>query len=314
MGDKLAMKDTFRFDEPGTIAKPGPIGRIVRLSLGALCLWLVWQLAIRSETQDLFNPSFWVFAVFGLVLAPYVVNIGLGVNWGAWPRFASIVAILAAAGFGYATSDSALSTPLWATAAIWMGYIYGHLGVSFVLSAILATPGCEMRAVPHLLGIVFRNKAREHYCPGFIENVDQWEQSRKDPPIEGDGDAQSTHAVVANDLVGNAGRQLLVYGIPFVAIQLAGNLAGFAVATTVPALAFLVVGVLCSINALRARRVHCYFMGPLCLIVGTLMALYSQRIIDFGPSSWSLIVNSGLAAAFVIYMTTERIWGKYFGR
>jgi len=40
------------------------------------------------------------------------------------------------------------------------------------------------------------------------------------------------------------------------------SLGGFTVATAVPAFAYLVVGVLCSINALRARRVHCYFMGP----------------------------------------------------
>jgi hypothetical protein len=115
-------------------------------------------------------------------------------------------------------------------------------------------------------------------------------------------------------MVGNAGGQLLVYGVPFVALQLAGNLGGFSVATAVPALAFLFVGVLCSINAWRARRVHCYIMGPWCLIAGTMTALYSLRIIDFGPGSWSLIVNTGLAGAFIIYMTTERIWGKYFGQ
>lgn len=314
MGDKLAMKDTFRFDEPGTIARPGPIGRMVRLTLGALCLWLVWQLAMRSGSQDLFNPSFWVLAAFGQMLAPYVVNIGFGVKWGAWPRIASIVLILAAAGLGFAGSDSVLSAPLWATLAIWMGYIYGHLGLSFVLSAILATPGCEMRAIPQLLGMLLREETREHYCPGFIQNVDQWELSRKDAAHDAGGDAQTEHDLASRDIVGNAGRQLLVYGIPFVAIQLAGNLGGFAVATMVPALAFLVVGVLCSINALRVRRVHCYFMGPLCVVVGTMMALYSQRVIDLGPGSWSLIVNTGLAGAFVIYMTTERIWGKYFGQ
>jgi hypothetical protein len=314
MGDKLAMKDTFRFDEPGTIAEPGPIGRIVRLILGALCLWLVWQLVTRSDTQDLFNPSFWVMAALGLMLAPYVVNIGFGVKWGAWPRVASVVAILAAAAFGFAMSDSVSSTPLWATVAIWMVYIYGHLGISFVLSAILATPGCEMRAIPHLFGIVLRSGAREHYCPGFIENIDQWERTRKDRPQEAESDSPSAHALAAKDMVGNAGGQLLVYGVPFVALQLAGNLGGFSVATAVPALAFLFVGVLCSINAWRARRVHCYIMGPWCLIAGTMTALYSLRIIDFGPGSWSLIVNTGLAGAFIIYMTTERIWGKYFGQ
>ncbi len=313
MGDKLAMKDTFRFDEPGTIAKPGPIGRLVRLGLGTLCLWLVWSLVTRSDTPDLYNPSFWVMAAFGFMLAPYVVNIGFGVKWGAWPRLISALIVVAAAGVSLSMSGNVLGTPLWATVAIWMIYIYGHLGISFALSAILATPGCEMRAIPHLLGIVLRSEAREHYCPGFIENIDKWELTRNNPPHESDGDHQSVNALASKDMVCNAGWQLLVYGVPFVALQLAGNLGGFTVATAVPALAFLVVGVLCSINASRARRVHCYFMGPWCLIAGTMTALYSLRIIDFGPSSWSLIVNTGLAGAFVIYMTTERIWGRYFG-
>lgn len=314
MSGKLAMKDTFRFDEPGTIRKPGPIGRVVRLILGALCLWLVWQLATQSDTADLYNPSFWVFAAFGLVLAPYVVNIGFGVKWGAWPRVVTVVVVLAAAAFGVASTRSILSTPVWVTITVWMAYIYGHLGVSFVLSAILATPGCEMRAIPHLLGIVLRNEAREHYCPGFIEHIDEWERYRRIPREVSDRNEPSTSDPASKDLLRNTGRQLLVYGVPFVALQLAGNLAGFAIATAVPAIAFLVVGTICSINAWRSHRVHCYFMGPWCLIAGTMTALYSLRIIDLGPGSWSLIVNTGLAGAALIYVTTERIWGNYFGK
>lgn len=314
MNNKLALKDTFRFDEPGTLMRPGPIGRIVRLSLGALCLWLVWQLVTRSGIPDLYNPSFWVMAAFGLVLAPYVVNIGFGVTWGAWPRMISGIIILVVAAFSFAEGGSVLGAPLWATVAIWMIYIYGHLGISFLLSAILATPGCEMRALPHLLGMVFRNDTREHYCPGFIENVDQWEQSRGTSAGESDDDESLPVDVSKSDLLGNAGRQLLVYGVPFLALQLAGNLGGFTIATAVPALAFLIVGVVCSINAWRSRRVHCYFMGPWCLAAAAMTALYSLRIIDFGPGTWSMIVNTGLAGAVIIHVTTERIWGKYFGQ
>ncbi|MFQ5609661.1 MAG: hypothetical protein ACE5F8_05260, partial [Woeseiaceae bacterium] len=215
---------------------------------------------------------------------------------------------------GYVLSATILSTPLWATIAIWMIYIYGHLGVSFVLSAVLATPGCEMRAIPHLLGIVFRNETREHYCPGFLGNIDEWERNRRNPTDAAGTDTRSASDCSARDLLCNAGRQLLVYGVPFAALQLAGNLAGFTIATVVPAVAFLVVGVICLINAWRSRRVHCYFMGPWCLIAGTMTALYSLRVIDFGPSSWSLIVNTGLAGAFAIYMISERLWGKYFGQ
>ena len=311
MASKLAMKDTFRFDQPGTIKKPGPIGRIVRLALGALCLLMVWKLAIYSDTSDLRNPSFWVLAALGLMLAPYVINIGLGVNWGTWPRITSIVLILGAALVSYFSAGSVLAYPLWATTTVWMIYIYGHLGVSFLISAIIATPGCEMRAIPHLIGMARNQDAREHYCPGFIENIDEWEHGRAANTDEARTGASPE---TDKDILNNAGGQLLVYGVPFVALQLAGNLAGFTIATAVPAIAFLLVGVACSYNAIRSRRVHCYFLGPWCLIAGTMTALYSLRIIDFGPGSWSLIVNSGLVGAAVLYVVSEKIWGKYFGR
>jgi len=179
MADRLAMKDTFRFDEPGTLQRPGPIGRLVRLILGLLCLWLVWQLAFRSGTPDLTNPSFWIFVAFGMLLVPYVINIGFGVTWGAWPRIVSTILLVGAAAIGYLTTNGQIAFSLWATAAIWMAYVYGHLGISFVMSSLLATPGCEMRAIPHLLGKVLKRDTREHYCPGFIDNVDEWELNRR---------------------------------------------------------------------------------------------------------------------------------------
>lgn len=113
--------------------------------------------------------------------------------------------------------------------------------------------------------------------------------------------------------LGNAGGQLLVYGLPFVLLHVAGNLGGFAVATGGAAFAFLFVGAACSVNALRSGRVHCYFVGPWCLLAGTLMALYGIRQIDFGDDTWALIANSGIAGAVVLYVASEKIWGRFFG-
>ncbi len=188
-----------------------------------------------------------------------------------------------------------------------MTYVYGHLGISFILAAFLATPGCEMRALPHLLGMIAGGEAREHCCPGFIEHIDRWERQRTSSE-----DCSGNTDPVSRDWLGDAGRQLAVYGIPFVALQLAGNLAGFTIATAVPALAFLFVGAVCLINAWRVCRVHCFLMGPWCLLAGMMTALYSLRVIDFGPDSWSLIVNTGLAGAAIIYVAAERLWGSYF--
>ena len=64
---------------------------------------------------------------------------------------------------------------LWA----WLVYFFAHLGVSFILSAIIATPGCEMRAIPHLFGKISGRAVAEHHCPAsFITGIDAWESKR----------------------------------------------------------------------------------------------------------------------------------------
>ena len=68
--------------------------------------------------------------------------------------------------------------PLGALAYAMTVYTFGHLGVSFVLAAFLATPGCEMRAMPDLLGRLTGRMAQEHHCPAFIQPLDNWETRR----------------------------------------------------------------------------------------------------------------------------------------
>ena len=77
--------------------------------------------------------------------------------------------------------------PLWGVVTTWMIVIYGHLGISFVLATLLATPGCEMRAIPQLLGMASGKQAAEHYCPAFIDKIDHWEHQRNNGEIVGRG-------------------------------------------------------------------------------------------------------------------------------
>ena len=37
------MSTELRLDEPGTLVRPGPVGRFVRLGFGALCLGFLWK-------------------------------------------------------------------------------------------------------------------------------------------------------------------------------------------------------------------------------------------------------------------------------
>ena len=78
-----------------------------------------------------------VFAA--IIIINYVVNIGFGKSWGRWPSYFSIgaallLAVMAWLAFG--TPDHPLfGAALWA----WLVYFYAHLGVSFILSAIIVS-------------------------------------------------------------------------------------------------------------------------------------------------------------------------------
>ena len=58
---------------------------------------------------------------------------------------------------------------------VWLSYVYGHLGLSLLIASVIGTPGCEMRAIPHLSTIVTGRETAEHYCPGFFNGLDKWE-------------------------------------------------------------------------------------------------------------------------------------------
>lgn len=176
--DRKSLQDVFRFDKEGTLPPPGPIGRWVRLALGLLIGKFIYDWFTYIDISDIDNPFILIWIVVSIALVPYVVNIGWGVNFGAKPRYVLLGIWAIGAVAGYLVEGSARSQLLWTVVEITQIYIYGHLGISFFLSAIIATPGCEMRAIPHFLGKMSGGGSREHYCPGFIDNVDRWELNR----------------------------------------------------------------------------------------------------------------------------------------
>jgi hypothetical protein len=255
----------------------------------------------------LHSTAFWFWFLFGLVLAPYVVNIGLGVKWGAWPRIAAIILVAGAGLLGYAQTGTFLNRPLWVGMDVFMIYIYIHLGLSFLLSALLATPGCEMRAIPHLVGIVRGKSTQEHYCPGMIDGLDRWERERGKSLEERTAPEGPT-----GDLTRSRGRLFLVYGVPWIAMQLVGNLSNseLAVASTWAA-GFAVMGTACVVNALRCGRVHCWFVGPWFLLAAAVTVLRYAGVVGI---SWPTIINAGPLGALLLFFVSENIWGKYFGK
>ena len=170
--------------EEGSLTRPGPIGRLVRLVLGTLCLYGLWQLLevspsfIERPVELLPNLSLMILVV--LCVFNYVVNIGFGKDWNNNPLIFALSLLLIVATVSFLLTGNPGSTFLGVLIVLWMGYCYAHLGVSFILAAILATPGCEMRAIPELLGRLAKSEIKEHHCPSsIISGIDRWESGRK---------------------------------------------------------------------------------------------------------------------------------------
>ncbi len=178
MTERKSLEEVFHFDQQGTLPPPGPLGRLLRLVLGVLILKFIVDWLTIIDSSDFNQPFILFWIAISVSLVPYVVNIGFGIKSGAKPRFILLGIWALAAVAGFVIESVFRSEILWSVIEVTQIYIYGHLGVSFLLAAILSTPGCEMRAIPHLLGKVSGKGSQEHYCPGFIDNVDRWERNR----------------------------------------------------------------------------------------------------------------------------------------
>ena len=173
----------LKLEEPGSLPKPGPVGRAVRLLFGLLCLWYVSELLAVAANLMASNgnvlPLVWNGILPGLFLISYVINLGFSRSWGKMPAIVSAVVLAVAAFAGYLSSGT-VETSLFARVVwIWELYLFFHLGLSFVLSAVIGTPGCEMRALHDLYSRITGKPTKEHYCPvGPLHPIDQWEARR----------------------------------------------------------------------------------------------------------------------------------------
>jgi hypothetical protein len=179
----MKQSDRLELVEEGSLERPGPIGRIVRLALGIACLYAIYELLFYHQaiinTPVSVLPNIVLLIFVAILIINYVVNIGFGQSWRRWPSYISVAIMLILAGTAwlmFGTPDHALlGIVLW----VWLIYFFAHLGLSFVLSAIIATPGCEMRSIPELLGRMSGRAAQEHHCPAsFISRIDVWEKRR----------------------------------------------------------------------------------------------------------------------------------------
>mgnify|MGYP001828365637 FL=1 len=174
----------LKLDEPGTLPKPGPIGRIVRIAFGLLCVWYVtnlfalWDNLIADDGH--IRSTVWNGIIPGLFLISYIVNIGFSRAWGKRPAFVSAVGIVTMAGIGFVLHGRIESEILAQTIWVWDVSAFGQLGLAFLVSGLIGSPGCEMRAFHDLYSRASGVPTKEHYCPvGPLHPIDRWEARRK---------------------------------------------------------------------------------------------------------------------------------------
>ncbi len=177
------MSEQSEFSAQGSLLRPGLLGRLTRLVFGLICAGFVWMVLaigpIRLVQQFADVQGFWPWAITAFYLFPYVINIGFGRSWGPWPRYWVLAGVVGFASLSYFSSGQILGPWLIGFLLLWMFYVFLHLAVSFLAAGILATPGCEMRALPYLYGKLSGRPVREHSCPvGPLAAIDRWE-SRK---------------------------------------------------------------------------------------------------------------------------------------
>ena len=173
----------LKLEECGTLPKPGPIGRLVRLGFGIACLQYstgLWEVRADLLSESGFRPLIWNGILPGLFLISYVINIGFSRAWGKRPAIVSTIIFLIIAAYGYFTSGDLESLYLARGIWVWELYLFSHLGGSFLIAALISTPGCEMRAFHNLFTRMTGIPTKEHFCPvGPLHHIDHWESSRK---------------------------------------------------------------------------------------------------------------------------------------
>ncbi len=104
--------------------------------------------------------------------------------------------------------------------------------------------------------------------------------------------------------------QLAGWGLPTIAMIAAGGFESEAVVWPV-ALAWM--GAACLANARRCGRVHCFFTGPFLLAMAALALAVGLDVVSLGARGWAWIGGATLAGAALLYLVTERVWGRYHG-
>jgi hypothetical protein len=133
------------FEKPGSLPKPGPIGRMVRIVSGcALLYFFIVTLTNFGNYIGLTvpkHPLIWLGVALSFYFLAYVVNVGFTITWGRWLQLITVLVAMASVVLDLSVYGSFWGPPLGLLVFVLLAYVTGHLGLSFILAGLLATPG-----------------------------------------------------------------------------------------------------------------------------------------------------------------------------
>ena len=111
-------------------------------------------------------------------------------------------------------------------------------------------------------------------------------------------------------ILSSPGLTFALWWLPPIAIVVAAS-SGFSVAwrTIVWTIALGIMGTACVFNAMRCRRVHCYFTGPFFLLMALVTLLFGLGMVPMGKKGWNLIGLGILVGGLGLYCLPELFLG-----
>ena len=164
------------------LPRPGPIGLVIRVLLGAASVQGLVALFVNWESFRERNPietDFWLITLATVWLLPDVFNITLGQRWRHWPRTLFLAGAAAIALVGYVAMGEIWNPALaaWVYGADLL--VMGALVASFPVAVATRSPGCELGAIPWLLARGRGRASQRPACVAGLDRLDRWESRRK---------------------------------------------------------------------------------------------------------------------------------------
>ena len=133
-----------KYESSGTFARPGLLGRSIRIIAGLILLgffFFVTTIYRFGGAADPRDVLFWIGMLIAFYFLPDPVNIPFGRSWGRRTQIVFVVLALGAGVFDLLRNGRFLGPVLTFLIIMMYFYVTGVVGLSFILSGIFAVPG-----------------------------------------------------------------------------------------------------------------------------------------------------------------------------